>query len=100
MSNPLQNPTSTSFKTVAKEEKVRLQPTFALAETHAVDILDNALSVTKFLVDMAPHLAEDSYYLGLSEEGGHGLGLILEALHHTIETARDKWDSGRLKGVV
>ncbi len=64
-----------------------LLPPFAMADSgHPADILDNAAAITSFLSDMAPHLSHDRNN-SLSENGAHGLMLILDALQQTIEAA-------------
>ncbi|MHB8808948.1 MAG: hypothetical protein ACYC9M_02900 [Desulfobulbaceae bacterium] len=62
-------------------------PILAFGSESPVDLLNNAASVTRFLVDVSPAFAHDGAQLGLSEESAHGLGLILMVVESTISEA-------------
>lgn len=57
---------------------------------HPVDILEEASSITCFLVDVAPYFGENKTDLGLSEKGAQGLYCILVHLDGMIKMAIEK----------
>ena len=58
------------------------------APTDAVDILDDAAAMLKFLIDVAPQIG-DTKGDGLTADGALGLAMIMAHIDHTIKEARD-----------
>lgn len=54
---------------------------------HPADILTTAFCVAEFLANVSPAMAESNGFLGLTEHGSTGLGMILDALKNTINAA-------------
>jgi hypothetical protein len=62
-------------------------PVLAFGSEHPADLLNNALAVTNFLSDVAPHFTTDFGGCGLTGQSAHGLGLILISVGATIDRA-------------
>ena len=57
--------------------------------TLAVDLLDQAMLMLDFLIDVAPAMANDgNHSQGLVENSVNGLGLIFRHIQQTIDHAR------------
>ena len=56
----------------------------------AVDILEQAGDIARFLADIAPMMHDQGPHIGLSEKGACGLYYVLDDLHNRIELAISK----------
>jgi len=65
-------------------------PILAFGSETPVDLLNNAASVTRFLADVTPAMAQGGANIGLSDDAVNGLGLILMVVESTITEARAK----------
>lgn len=67
------------------------KPIFTYTETdRAIDILDAASCITRFLAEVAPAIHSERPGIELTEKGSQGLFLILDTLENTIEAAAKK----------
>lgn len=65
-------------------------PILAFGSESPVDLLCNAASVTRFLADVTPAMAQGGANIGLSDDAVNGLGLILLVVESTITEAMTK----------
>lgn len=72
-----------------KDSKVEKQPgiVFAYGSDDVPDLLANVACMTRFLRDVSQCFGSDSGEMPLSDDGTHGLFLILAGMENTIDLA-------------
>lgn len=73
--------------TTPSNQEVKRRTSFVSSIDGQADILVNAACVARFLAELAPAMIPVGTNSGLSEDGCHGLGMILDALGNTIDEA-------------